>query len=559
MALSREKSNLLLRASLQKRIPFPKIGLSELPSLTVTKKPVTPQTPARHVVVPSVAGNNERLSRKDKYLYGLSAAYHTDETITTEITRRHQVGYDRLVISPSNLSVYSARSVPDSIHSIDDLTGLTIRGEKITPQCSPRGSPHISPAHSHRASPANSPQRVSYYPLTISPSHSPHRLSHANTQQVISPSHSPHRSPSHSPTRTMPAYVLAADGRAQLTSYKGFPNHLQRRISDLSSNSLNDDVSLKNYFHYNQSPQKAGTHYSHFVETPLKYSVSPHPTCHAIYTPVSMAVPLHPRGRSHDGTVSSSKHRQDVSPNGIILSPSLSRQSTNVRDMGTQTPRLKTEHILKPSSKSTAKPRKAKKYGMVELHKHRDVLPSARIADKEPSFMLERERPLQFSSNALSFSTDSDKHPNQAVIVMKTTTTVRPQQSSGVGRRGNYSRESTIHIDIAYDSNNNPPIVTSYSNGSNNTLPRTANTKDSNTGPAIPELERRPSVGTTGPIPEIRMICATPDNLNKDSPTQRIATPKSAPSTVSVTESSPTSVSSPEVGVVIPSSSAVAI
>ena len=192
--LSREKSNLALKASLQKRIPFPKIGMSELPSclslgkgsalgmselpsLTVTKKPVTPQTPG---YVARVGAPDGHFSRKDQYLCGLTTTYQRDETVTTEILHQQQIGYDRLVISPSNLSVYSARSMPDSIHSMEDLSALAITGEKLTPHGSPMASPRASP----RVSPRNSPHR-------ISPAHSPQRISPAQSLQNLSYYHQP--------------------------------------------------------------------------------------------------------------------------------------------------------------------------------------------------------------------------------------------------------------------------------------------------------------------------------------------------------------------------------
>ena len=548
--LSREKSNLALKASLQKRIPFPKIGMSELPSLTVTKKPVTPQTPGYAARVGAPDGH---FSRKDQYLCGLTTTYQRDETVTTEILHQQQIGYDRLVISPSNLSVYSARSMPDSIHSMEDLCALAITGEKLTPHgspmASPRASPRVSPRNSpHRISPAHSPQRISpaqslqnlsYYhqpvvsssqtDLRRSPAHSPISVNHAHTSSI---------SRSNSPYRNFPPYVILADDHRHNPQqmqplYRPFPNHLQRRVSDLSNNSLNDDVSLKNFLHHPPSHRPVVPQATH-----IKHKVSTQP----IYNPVSVAVPLHPRALTNDRSVPSQKSRQSVSPSNIVfesrISPSLSRQSTNVRNMGTQTPR---QHELPRKAARPQKPinkvRKSKKYNIEDLHMKQVRHISTRV-ETEPTFMVEREKPLHFASDALNFQGKPGEAPKQAVIVMKTTTTVRPNIISNGNVPGNFSRESTIHIDIAYDSNSSKPVVTSYTSAQSESQPQKAETTAAD-APPIPETERRPSIGTTGPIPEIRMICATPEQLNTDSPTQP-ETPKSAPP-ASSTPSSQTS------------------
>lgn len=550
--LSREKSNLALKASLQKRIPFPKIGMSELPSLTVTKKPVTPQTPGYSTRAGAPEGH---LSRKDQYLYGLATTYQRDQTVMTEIIRQHQVGYDRLVVSPSNLSVYSARSIADSIHSMEDMAALTITGEKLTPHGSPMASPRVSPRASprnspHRISPAHSPQRISpaqsvqnlnFYPQqTVNPSLTDLRINPAHPVHCVSPAHTSNISPAHSPIRNMPPYIILADDHAHNTQhmqplYRPFPNHLQRRVSDLSNNSLNDDVSLKNFLHHQPHNRPVVPQATH-----IKYRVNP------VYNPLSVAVPLHPRSMSNDRSVSNQRARQGVSPTSIVfesrISPSLSRQSTNVRDMGTQTPRQKDAPSKNKPNKTSNKIRKSKKYNIEDLRVKQVRHVSTRI-ESEPSFMVEREQPLQFKSDALNYNGKSGDASKQAVIVMKTTTTVHPNNIGDGNFPGNYSRESTIHIDIAYDSSSSKPVVTSYTSAQ--TEPQTPAVKVPTQAPLIPETERRPSI--SGPIPEIRMICATPDQLNPDSPT-RPSTPKSAPPTTSTPshEASPaTDVASP--------------
>lgn len=481
--------------------------MSELPSITVTKKPVTPQHPTNihptRAMPPAVP--RERLSRRDQHphrnrrpVYSRRRASDSVVMVEIAVSPHSERRYDRLVISPSNAKDYNAASVAQSLMSAaDDLAALSVHGEKVTPHHSPRVSPAHSPSRypqyqpvyimngSHNGGhPSNSQYRASPYPQhhSVSPGHSPSRH--------ISPAGSIYNgSPSHSPSRPFITPI--------------------RRGSDLSNYS-GDDVSLHNYF----------------VQTPAHHPSSMYPQQQLnynsiAYTPLGVSMPLHPRQPgSHKGSVSS----RDASPSGVVLidprpSPVVSKQPAQAKDMSTQTSNY--QHTLKP------------KHAGSRHHKHKRGKKGHsqhKLTTKQEVPTLDREKSFisPHPPNPNVQQTGCEQPRKKAVLIMKTVTTVTPTSDSGhqdvATETASFSRESTIHIDIDYDSTATADdilksvILSELPNTKITTsilMPTPHSKKDSTSQQPSPSpsTERRGSV-----IPEISLICASPDDLTPASP-----------------------------------------
>lgn len=485
--------------------------MSELPSITITKKPVTSQQASdpSHESKPEVApshAHGERMSRRDQYIYNHSTARTRNGVVMVEVavSPHSQRGYERMVISPSNVSVYSNVSMAESLMSAaDDLASLSVHGEKLTPQGSPRGSPSHSPnrypqppyimADSRHASPARShsysPYRVPVYSRnpSVSPGHSPSRdLSPASSVYMGSPSHSPAR------------------------SY----HSISRRTSDISNYS-GDDVSLHNYLAQPLVYQQQGIVYA------------PQQASYIGSAPMAVAMPLHPRA---PGSINGSVSSRDASPNEIMLldpkqhSPTVSMQTTKVKDMSTQTSNQR-ETVIKPRSYHIRHKHKGVKKSNRQNKSTNHVTTHASDA-KTSSNPIQKEK---VQVNAPKNQTGEDKQKRQkAVLVMKTLTTVtpksQPDSTNMSSEATSFSRESTIHIDIDYDSNSTADdilksaIIAEIPNTHIRSvlMPGPETYIDPLSQAVSPSSERRPSV--SGPIPEISLMCATPDELTPASP-----------------------------------------
>ena len=497
-------------ASLQnRRSSFPRIGLSELPSIMITKKPVTPQKPGNNeqesqpkAILP--AQESDRMSRRDQYLYNqIHTPYRENKRprhglamVEVAVSPYPQAGYNRLVLSPTNVSVYNNRTVADS------LQALSIHGEKLTPQCSPRGSPTHSPnrytPYMVAVSQNTSPVQGHHFGGFAPPPHHHHHSVGQSGSNI-----NPHRSPTNSVYNGSPAH-----------SPSRFFHSDSRRNSDLSNYS-GDDVSLKNYITQAVVQHPAGVVYAN-QQSPFGNE--------PVYTPLSIAIPLHPRPPpSSKGSVSS----RDNSPNSIIFADGqhnalFSRQSTQMKDMSTQT--------FNPKE-TTLKPRHLKHRRSKKTRHNTTVQQNAQdSSQKDMSLVVHRDKSVTVENHKSLPPTNAKDKRKKAVLVMKTVTTVTPTPDStsthknGADEPACYSRESTIHIDIAYDGNSTAEdilksaVIADIPNAriTASLGPEKAGNVDSISAPASPSHDRRSSV--SGPIPEISLICATPDDLTPASP-----------------------------------------
>ena len=469
--------------------------MSELPSITVTKKPVTPQYPAS-IHSENTAGSfvsvtsGSRMSRRDRYIHDQMATAaqptHAITRVEVSVSPYPQQGFNRLVISPT-VSIVSA--------SAEDMATLAVHGEKLTPQHSPRGSPLHSPT---RYAPH------SQYVMAAGHHVSPGRASNFNpyTQSVVSAANSPYTSPHHSPANSI---------------YNGSPSHSpsrfftsdSRRISDLSNYS-GDDVSLHKYI---TQPVVAG----------VVYASQQSPYNQPSYTPVSIAMPLHSRTNIlNKGGVNS----RDASPNSVVYveaQPSLSPNNriTKVKDMSTQT--FQTQETKLKHSRDKHKHKSSKRAQKQNKKVTQFNNNSSMLQDLSNTFQRDKSF-VQMKTNDNTISKSEEPKRSKAVLVMRTVTTVTPTSEADqdtMKEPTSYSRESTIHIDIDYDSNTsaedilktamisslpNAQISTVFKPGPSEKLPP----------PTSPSHDRRSSV--SGPIPEISLMCATPDDLTPSSP-----------------------------------------
>ena len=194
------------------------------------------------------------------------------------------------------------------------------------------------------------------------------------------------------------------------------------------------------------------------------------------YTSVSHPLPLQSDHLSHQ-----TGHSKSISPGNVILermSP-LTRQATFLRDIGTQTP---AGQAKKPKGGKSSK---------------------TNSDEKQPQFLNKREQPLDNRSNA--------------TITMKTVTKLNPLDKASEQEQATYSRESTIHIDFSIDSLRAEQLISSLTN-----MPSRSEKNQMADELAallsVPAADESRSVDSRRSsiveIPEIRMICATPDELN---------------------------------------------
>lgn len=440
------------------------------------------------------------LSRRDQFLSSLMMAPPDNDQVFIE-------PYERPAVSPSNISIYSMKSASESLTSAtDELASLNIQGKRLTPHLTPRGSPNISPSNSpsRHANIVHTNERYYISPTRQPGYHSPHRRASYPCYSV-----SPVRSEgSHiSPHRASPASSIHSGGIIFSPSHSPvrFITGLgSRRGSDLSTYSFENDVPLYPYLSTDNIARPTPLHFSD--------STSQFVANQGGHTPYGVAIPIHSSLAGNAG--------------GIIYfgNPAASsRNSSQAREMGTQT---HTEQQTTANSKQSRKPKFVKKNS--RRQKKSNTTPKVNTKNT-PIAVHEQESIISVKNNGTP-SLAGSNIDGKTTFVMKTVTTVTPNNSSTsqVMTAGHRQKpDSTVHIDInpdrathqetQYDKETEPldvsvPLMTDINKeqSCNNDIQYT------NMLTSEVPTERRPSI--TGPIPEIRMICATPEELTADSP-----------------------------------------